>query len=253
METELVLDPKIRDWVLIPIVVVMIMRGILLEKIQRVIRAGKKQSVDIDKLRESQRVLRSQRLRANAGFIPAEGFAMRRAFMCQKELVFVKPPQTEEEAQMPSVGPKTPEEMNSMMDGMKNQVVMIMSNMVSMAWVSYFFSGFVLVKLPFNMADNFKPMLQRGIQLGSLDPSYVSSLSWYFLNLFGLRGLFSLILADNTVLDETQMMRMQAMQPAMGQPDTAKVYEKERTELEIYTHEWLVENAETRLGRVIKI
>lgn len=66
--------------------------------------------------------------------------------------------------------------------------------MLSMAWVSYFFSGFVLVKLPFPLTDSFKSMLQQGVFIPNLDSSYVSSLSWYFINLFGVRGLLSLFL-----------------------------------------------------------
>jgi ER membrane protein complex subunit 3 len=37
-------------------------------------------------------------------------------------------------------------------------------------------------------------MLQRGIETPDMDVRWVSSLSWYFLNFFGLNGLYRLIL-----------------------------------------------------------
>ena len=37
-------------------------------------------------------------------------------------------------------------------------------------------------------------MLQRGIETDSLNVQWVSSLSWYFINLFGLQGLLGLYL-----------------------------------------------------------
>lgn len=44
-------------------------------------------------------------------------------------------------------------------------------------------------------------MLQRGIETPDMDVRWVSSLSWYFLNFFGLNGLYRLILGgDNCTL-----------------------------------------------------
>ena len=91
-------------------------------------------------------------------------------------------------------------------------------------------------------------MLQRGIGLQSLDVSYVSSLSWYFLNLFGLRGVFDLVLGDSA-LDETKIMQQQ-MTMGMGQPgapDVTKLFATERTEVEITQHDFAVAGAEWRL------
>jgi len=140
----------------------------------------------------------------------------------------------------------------AMVGMMKQNMAMIIPNMLLMAWVSYFFSGFVLVKLPFGSTDRFKSMLQRGIFLRSLDPSYVSSLSWYFINLFGLRGLFSLILGDNNVTDNAKMMQEQMAGTNMQQMDFNQMFSTEKTELEIIQHEFSVPTAETRLWERIK-
>jgi hypothetical protein len=40
-------------------------------------------------------------------------------------------------------------------------------------------------------------MLQRGIETPDLDVTWVSSLSWYFLTLFGLNAVYRLVLGDD--------------------------------------------------------
>lgn len=53
------------------------------------------------------------------------------------------------------------------------------------------------VKLPFPLTLGFKSMLQRGIETPDMDVRWVSSLSWYFLNFFGLNGLYRMILGND--------------------------------------------------------
>lgn len=117
--------------------------------------------------------------------------------------------------------------MDGMMAGMKTQMVMMVPQMVIMGWINFFFQGFVLsaspsppflsafpiprtagrllmllvghftVKLPFPLTLGFKSMLQRGVETSDMDVRWVSSLSWYFLNFFGLNGLYRLILGGD--------------------------------------------------------
>ncbi len=55
----------------------------------------------------------------------------------------------------------------------------------------------IAVKLPFPLTIRFKSMLQSGVATRDLDVRWVSSLSWYFLNLFGLQSVFIFILGDD--------------------------------------------------------
>ena len=62
--------------------------------------------------------------------------------------------------------------------------------------LTFFVCGFP-VKLPFPLTLGFKQMLQRGIDTPDMDVRWVSSLSWYILNWFGLNGLFRLLLGND--------------------------------------------------------
>jgi hypothetical protein len=88
--------------------------------------------------------------------------------------------------------------------------------MLTMAWVNYFFSGFVVAKVPFPLTQRFREMLQRGVDLQGLDVTYVSSLSWYFLNVFGINGLLQLALGEATTVNDMQAQQQMMM---MARPD----------------------------------
>lgn len=56
-------------------------------------------------------------------------------------------------------------------------------------------------------------MLQRGVQLSTLDASYVSSTSWYFLVMFGLKSVINLFLIDAPAQDEVRTYGMPMIEP----------------------------------------
>lgn len=246
------LDPAIRDWVLIPITLVMILQGILVQYAAKMIKDDK--VVQPIFLQKTQLLQRSKRLRAHNKYLTPAAFKMRKAFFVSK--AFKEPPKGEEQKQ--EVAP--PADPSQAMVGMVKQNILMMGpQMLLMGWVNYFFTGFVLVRLPFPLSDRFQAMLQRGIMLKSLDPSYVSSLSWYFINLFGKRSVMTLILGSGYSSQELPPMMNPAMgmggmgpqmgggPPGMAAPDPAQQFPAEKTELEIVQHEFVISDAEYRL------
>lgn len=113
-------------------------------------------------------------------------------------------------------------------------------------------------------------MLQSGVMTRDLDVRWVSSLSWYFLNLFGLQSVFGFILghdngmflpypkckavANYMVLAANQMaQQMAAVNPAMGsnpfQPgqDPDKLFQSEAENLEVMEHSCILDGIEERV------
>ena len=105
-------------------------------------------------------------------------------------------------ASMPAMNPST------MVDMLKGNVTSMFSMGIQYQWVlniyiyiilkvSYFFSGFVIGKVPFPLTQKFRQMLQRGIDIQNLDVKYISSISLYFLILFGVSKLHGLLLGGH--------------------------------------------------------
>jgi hypothetical protein len=147
--------------------------------------------------------------------------------------------------------------MDGMVSGMKTQMVMMVPQMVIMGWINFFFQGFVLIKLPFPLTLGFKSMLQRGIETPDMDVRWVSSLSWYFLNFFGLNGLYRLLLGNDNSADSSTDMTASPFAAAAGAnaanpvQDYVKLFKAERDNLEFSEgmHNWVGKDVESRVLR----
>lgn len=183
----------------------------------------------MDQIRDSQAILRCRFLRENGHYIPEMSFHSRKHYMINKEDGIItkgkdKPSQVKNPMTDPSM----------MTDMLKGNVLNVLPMIVIGGWIQWTFSGFVTTKVPFPLTIRFKPMLQRGIELEALDASWVSSASWYFLNVFGLRSMYSLILGEDNAADQTRIMQEQMSGAAMNmQQDPQKVFKGEWESLQV--------------------
>lgn len=113
-------------------------------------------------------------------------------------------------------------------------------------------------------------MLQSGVATRDLDVRWVSSLSWYFLNLFGLQSIFIFILgndngkfpptstepselkgdtAANQMAQQMAQMNPGAAAGSLFQPgqDPDKTFRNEAENLEVVEHEYILKGVEDRL------
>lgn len=256
------LDPQIALYVLLPITFIMLLVGLARHYLISWLDTPPK-PLARRALREQRALMRGQLLRANGRHLSAAEFAARREvlmheyrqgkYLSKKAAGASAEGQQSEEPPAAPPNPLDPAAMEGMIAMVKKQAVMFVPQSILMGWINLFFSGFVLTRLPFPLTLRFKSMLQRGVMTDDMDVTWVSSLSWYFLNLFGLNSIYSLILGGENSADQTKdMSGMSTAMPGAPQQDHQKLYNQERENLELVTpedHRWVGDDVEERLLR----
>lgn len=122
------------------------------------------------------------------------------------------------------------------METLKGNVLNVVSMLLVGGWITLMFSGFLTTKVPFGLTLTFQRMLQRGIELTDLEASWVSSASWYFLNVFGLRSFYNLVFVD----ERKEERKLEDCFTA-ATVNMATVMKEEWESLEMMQHEWSLE------------
>lgn len=237
---ELFVDSNIRFWVFLPIVVITFLVGVVRHYVSILLSSQKK--IELQQVKDSQVIIRSRTLRENGKYIPKQSFVMRRHFFNNEESGYFKTQKRPAAVQNPMTDP------SMMTDMLKGNITNVLPMIMIGGWINWMFSGFVTTKVPFPLTLRFKPMLQRGIELLSLDAAWVSSASWYFLNVFGLRSIYTLVLGENNAADQARLMQEQMSGAAMAMPpDPRAAFKAEWEALEIYEHQWALKNVENEM------
>lgn len=250
----ILLDSDIRDWVVLPLLIIMIAAGLLRHQLGILLK-GKAKPLPRVEQRSKSDLARIQRLKmASANFVSTQTWQSRREYysdFLREEATWA----TKEKEENPSGGGIDPMNPMSMMDGMMGNMAFMVQNMVMMQGISHFFKGYVLVKIPFSLTRGFKEMFQRGLEgIPSLDTSYVSSVSWYFLVMYGLRAFFRLVIGEPSQ-EQQESMRLQAQLGSQTGPgagpqqfDAPKVLKQEADNLEMLpSHKSNLDDVEKRL------
>uniref|UniRef100_A0A8C5XI96 ER membrane protein complex subunit 3 n=1 Tax=Microcebus murinus TaxID=30608 RepID=A0A8C5XI96_MICMU len=225
---ELLLDSNIRLWVVLPIVIITFFVGMIRHYVSILLQSDKK--LTQEQVSDSQVLIRSRSFLTREYYFnnPEDGF-----FKKTKRKVVLPSPMTD-----PTM----------LTDMMKGNVTNVLPLILIGGWINMTFSGFVTTKVPFPLTLRFKPMLQQGIELLTLDASWVSSASWYFLNVFGLWSIYSLILGQDNAADQSRTMQEQMTGAAMAMPaGTNKAFKTEWEALELTDHQWALDDVEEEL------
>jgi len=227
---DLTLDPQIRCWVIAPIFLISFLFGLLRHYLMLISRNAPSQGPP-EQVKTMQLLKKSAMLRENGHFLPEQAFYMRKQHLTGDEGALTEGKDTEKEARNPMQDP------TQMGDQMKGQITNMLPMMVIGGWVGFTFSGFVTARVPFPLTTRFKQMLQRGVNLTSLDAAWISSMSWYFINQFFMKGIYELMLGEDNQADQARAMQQQMPGGASPQlMDEQKAFKAEWEALKVAEH-----------------
>lgn len=277
---NILLDSSIRDWVVLPLLIIMVEAGLLRHYLGQVLKPSEIKKIPYIEHRTKNAISRASRLRSGASsYLSKDKWDSRVKYWTgtdhntsseqpgylKEEIQWM-----EEEEEKIALAKEDgsggadagdggidgmPDPM-AMMGPMKGQFAFMAQNMVMMQGIGYFFSGYVLVKVPIPLTTGFKMMFQRGLDLSTLETSYVSSVSWYFLVMFGLRAFFKLVI-EGDGNNREEHMQAAIVHADMGNTlngggpakkfDSVKMIKAEIENLELSKHKSILDDADRRL------
>ena len=238
MHAKLYMDPRIRDYVFLPLVLLMfglqflrifIMRwmnepknklknpancayttlfGTIFEKDadkERKLPDGQLDIIELlengyeQDLKEGAALSRAAKCRTLSMWLPERSVRLRKAYYCHEQNGYLE---KKTQAANPMAMMQNPDMMNQML----KQNVQSVLHMSMFTGIGSVFQGFITAQVPFPLGYKFKQMLQQGLNVHALDPTYVSSMSWAFLLIYGLNGVMSMILQDKKSIEEMELM-----------------------------------------------
>ena len=96
-------------------------------------------------------------------FLTEDALATRQSFLCKPETGYLRTLGKANAENDPTKAMM--DQQGQMMGTMKGTLVMGVLMMLQMGWVNYFFSGFVLAKVPFPLTQKFRGMTQNSVDM----------------------------------------------------------------------------------------
>ena len=249
------LDSSLRNFIFIPLTIITVCVSLLMKYLTSLFNKDKKpemrsQTKSLDEFSFEQELKskntdliiqnsidRANLLKDNFMFLSEKGFKKRQAFFSEFFSKEFKANQTD------FMNP-------SMMGDMVKRNITNAVYYISLFVVGgYFFSGYLILKLPFGLTRKFKSMMQQGLNLPDFDPSYVSAISWCLILVFGINPIiqffdggedFNMFTQQRQMM--TQPLNMMA-NPMTGEKDYKKIIEPEKESIKIISNFSLVEDA----------
>ena len=249
------LDSSLRNFIFIPLTIITVCVSLLMKYLTSLFNNNKKpptrsqtksleefsfeqemKSKDTD-IKIQNAIDRANRLKENFMFISERGFKKRQSFFNE----FFSREFKENKAEL--MNP------NMMGDILKKNISNAVYYISLFVVGGYFFSGYLILKLPFGLTRKFKSMMQQGLNLPDFDPSYVSAISWCLILVFGINPILQFFDGgeDFSMFAQQKQMITQPLNlmsnPMMGEKDYKRILDPEKESINIVNNFSLVEDA----------
>lgn len=207
------LDSDIRDWVLLPLLVILLFVGLLRHYVTVLLNAKNAacdKGQDVTQARNGAVAAYCRQLMGMGQFLPFNSVRERMERYTRNVL-------NEEIKHDQLAALSNPDMMNNML---KQNVTGMLPNILMMTIATSFFGGFVVARFPFALSAKFKGMLQQGVAIDNLDGAYSTSMSLFFLCMFALNGVLKLLLGSDA--DISNQAAMAQMNPAVAMAQQAQ-------------------------------
>ena len=248
------LDTSLRNYIFIPLTIITICVSLLMKYLNTLFNKGKKPELhsetkslddfafeqemktrDTD-LKIQNSISRANLLKDNYMYISEKGFKKRQAFF--NEFFSRKFEDNGADFMNPNM-------MTDMLTkNISNAIYYISLFVVG----GYFFSGYLILKLPFGLTRRFKSMMQQGLNLPDFDPSYVSAISWCLILVFGINPILQFFDGGedfSMFAQQRQMMTqpMNLMANPMGMKNYEKILKPEKESINIINNFSMIDDA----------
>ena len=164
---NILLDSDIRDWVVLPLFVIMVSAGLLRVHMGNLLKPAPKDTTKVTQ-RAGASIRATSSLKTGAvHFLSSSKLETRKLAYPEllKEQVEWCENYLDEEEEAKKANEDDDDMPNPLaaMDGMKGNMVFMVQNMAMMQGIQFFFSGFILLKVPFHLTMGFRSMFQRGL------------------------------------------------------------------------------------------
>ncbi|XBW35789.1 hypothetical protein QEN19_001362 [Hanseniaspora menglaensis] len=218
---ELALDERLKYNVLLPISIAIIIIGMLKNFVMGLLGGDIKEQPR-QKLTEWQTLQEINAFIANGKFLLDEkSFEMRRLHYLEvlRDRNFFAVTEKEESTEKSDDAAQDQlsnslEELQKNSGGMKEMAIGNALNFIPQTvitwWLNHFFTNYVIMRLPFPLTLKFKEVVQNGIPTRDLDTSYTTTISWYFILMYGLDAFYNVFFYSKTLdIVELNTLKMQ--------------------------------------------